>query len=87
MGAITESMVRNPHILLIISSLSAGGAERVITEMANWWTAHGRRVTVLTLSGTDQDHYQLNLSVGRIALDFWGRALTPWQAINKRVRR
>ena len=44
---------RDPHILLVISSLSAGGAERVLAEMANWWADHGRRVTVLTLSGVD----------------------------------
>jgi GalNAc-alpha-(1->4)-GalNAc-alpha-(1->3)-diNAcBac-PP-undecaprenol alpha-1,4-N-acetyl-D-galactosaminyltransferase len=80
-------MRNNRHILLVVSSLSAGGAERIISEMANWWAAHDHRVTVLTLSGTDQDHYQLNPNVERIALDFWGRARNPWQVIDKRIRR
>ncbi len=78
---------RDPHILLVISSLSAGGAERVLAEMANWWADHGRRVTVLTLSGVDQDHYTLNPGVGRIALNYWGKSLNPWKIIDKRVRR
>jgi GalNAc-alpha-(1->4)-GalNAc-alpha-(1->3)-diNAcBac-PP-undecaprenol alpha-1,4-N-acetyl-D-galactosaminyltransferase len=80
-------MSHNHHILLVVSSLSAGGAERIISEMANWWASHNQRVTVLTLSGTDQDHYQLNPNVERIALFFWGRARTPWQIIDKRIRR
>ncbi|HQG31134.1 MAG TPA: glycosyltransferase family 4 protein, partial [Deltaproteobacteria bacterium] len=74
-------------ILLVVSSLSAGGAERIISEMAGWWAARGRKVTVLTLSGTDQDHYRLNPKVERIALNYWGRARTPWQVIDKRIRR
>jgi glycosyltransferase involved in cell wall biosynthesis len=77
----------SPSILLAVSSLSAGGAERVISEMASWWAARGRTVTVLTLSGTEQDHYKLAPGVGRIALNFWGRVKTPWQAIDKRVDR
>lgn len=75
------------HVLLVVSSLSAGGAERIISEMANWWAVHDQKVTVLTLSGTDQDHYRLNPRVERIALDFWGRARTPWQVVDKRTRR
>ena len=75
------------HILLVVSSLSAGGAERVITEMARWWASRNQRVTVLTLSGTDEDHYRLAPGVERIALNFWGRARTPWQAIDKRADR
>jgi glycosyltransferase involved in cell wall biosynthesis len=55
--------------------------------MANWWVIHNQRVTVLTLSGTDQDHYQLNPKVERSTLDLWGRARTPWQIIDKRIRR
>jgi len=80
-------MCRDHHILLVVSSLSAGGAERVMTEMANWWAARDVKVTLLTFAGTDEDHYRLSPKVGRIALNFWGRVRTPWQAIDKRVDR
>jgi len=80
-------MSLNQHVLFVVSSLSAGGAERIVSEMANWWAACGREVTILTFSGTDQDHYRLHPRVNRIALNFWGKARTPWQVIDKRIRR
>jgi GalNAc-alpha-(1->4)-GalNAc-alpha-(1->3)-diNAcBac-PP-undecaprenol alpha-1,4-N-acetyl-D-galactosaminyltransferase len=83
----TEPMHRDSHILLVVSSLSAGGAERVISEMAAWWAARNQRVTVLTFAGTDQDHYLLSPGVERIALDFWKRANSLLQAIDKRIYR
>jgi len=53
--------------LLAVSSLSAaGGAERVISEMANWWADHGRQVGVLTLESRFIDHYRLHPDVERI---------------------
>ena len=58
------------RILLVISSLAAGGAERVISEMANWWAAHDRKVAVLTLENTYADHYLLHPSVERITIDW-----------------
>jgi glycosyltransferase involved in cell wall biosynthesis len=37
------------HLVLIISSLSAGGAERVLSNLANYWSKKGHTVTILTL--------------------------------------
>ena len=69
-------------MLLAISSLSAGGAERVISEMANWWAAHGRDVAVLTLENFYPDHYSLHPRVKRITIDWQlprTRLHIPWQ--------
>jgi glycosyltransferase involved in cell wall biosynthesis len=38
------------HIALIISSLSSGGAERVLSQLANVWVSRGHKITLITLS-------------------------------------
>lgn len=77
---------RPPRILLVILSLSAGGAERIISEMANWWAAHNHEVAVLTLWGTEHDHYKLDQRIKRFSLDFWRNSTTPWQFLTNRIR-
>src|SRR6185503_9002343 len=47
--------------------LRPGGAERVISEMANFWGAAGRPVTLITLEPPARDFYRLHRSVRRIA--------------------
>lgn len=56
------------HILLVISSLSAGGAERVMSIMANYWAERGEDVTLLTLAEVGDDFYSLNPYVKRVGL-------------------
>jgi GalNAc-alpha-(1->4)-GalNAc-alpha-(1->3)-diNAcBac-PP-undecaprenol alpha-1,4-N-acetyl-D-galactosaminyltransferase len=80
-----SSPQRPSRILLVILSLSAGGAERVISEMANWWAARSREVAILTLWGKEHDHYELDPRVQRLALDFWKHSRTPWQFIAYRA--
>jgi GalNAc-alpha-(1->4)-GalNAc-alpha-(1->3)-diNAcBac-PP-undecaprenol alpha-1,4-N-acetyl-D-galactosaminyltransferase len=61
-----------PNILLVISSLSAGGAERVLTLLARGFLDQGHRVDVATIFGRQNDFYALPDGVGRIALDMAG---------------
>jgi GalNAc-alpha-(1->4)-GalNAc-alpha-(1->3)-diNAcBac-PP-undecaprenol alpha-1,4-N-acetyl-D-galactosaminyltransferase len=56
-------------IALAIPSLCAGGAERVITRMANYWAEAGHTVTVITLRPVEEDFYTLPDCVKRISLD------------------
>ena len=56
------------NITLIISTLSSGGAERVLVGLANWWASHGANVTIITYSGGD-DFYVPVPSVRRLRLD------------------
>ena len=56
------------RILLIISSLQAGGAERVISILANYWADQGCAVTLMTLSSRDSDWYKVDPRVHRVGL-------------------
>jgi glycosyltransferase involved in cell wall biosynthesis len=56
-------------ILIFIHSLLGGGAERVTTNLANQWAAHGDDVTIVTVSSVDTDFYKVSSAVKRIGLN------------------
>src|SRR6266567_4446440 len=64
--------IRVRHLLIFISSLSGGGAERVAASLANHWAATGWQITIVTLAPQSLDSYQLHPKVERIALDLAG---------------
>lgn len=52
------------HVLFVVSSLRRGGAERVISILANHWAANGRIVTIVTLNhGPEDTGYELHPDV------------------------
>lgn len=55
-------------LLIFIHSLSSGGAERVATNLANWWADKGWTVTLATLTNTDQDFFPIHPAINRISL-------------------
>ncbi len=58
------------RLLLVTSSLEGGGAERVLSDMANYWARLGHDVTVATWSGRGTpDFYDLESTVTRAWLD------------------
>jgi len=59
-------------ILLLMHSLSAGGAERAACTLANFWAGKGSEVTIVTLAPVSADFYPLDRRVGRISLDLAG---------------
>ena len=75
------------NILLVISSLNGGGAERVMSLMANYWADAGHRVTLVTLGGTGDDFYQLSSSVSRIGLDLLRESGHVLVALRNNLRR
>jgi glycosyltransferase involved in cell wall biosynthesis len=56
------------RIVVFVSSLAAGGAERVASELVNHWSDAGRDVTLITLDGTSTDFYELRPGARRVAL-------------------
>jgi GalNAc-alpha-(1->4)-GalNAc-alpha-(1->3)-diNAcBac-PP-undecaprenol alpha-1,4-N-acetyl-D-galactosaminyltransferase len=66
------------RITLVIPSLYGGGAERVATNMANYWAGKGGNVTILTLlHGSVSPSYDLHAEVTHRDLRHCSRASNP----------
>lgn len=76
-----------PRITLVIHSLSGGGAEMSAARMANAWADAGVDVTLITLSTAEDDRYQLQRRVRRIALDLMRRSESLLAALWNNGRR
>lgn len=55
-------------IIFFINSLSSGGAERVTSNLANYWAAIGYQVKIVTLLQAGSDFYALSDGVERLSL-------------------
>lgn len=75
------------HITLVISSLGAGGAERVMTILAGEWAKRGNRVTLITLASAERDHYAVPTGVHRVALDVLRESHGKAQALKNNYTR
>lgn len=63
----TGSKENSLHILIYLNSLTSGGAERVVSGLANYWIEHGQRITVVTNAAAARDFYELHPDVVRVA--------------------
>ena len=48
------------RVVVVLSHLGPGGAERVVSSMTAYWVERGYDVTVVTLSDTTADFYRLD---------------------------
>jgi len=56
-----STLTRAPRrVTFVISSLRAGGAERVLSRMANYWAEHGWPVATVTLESPANHFYALH---------------------------
>jgi hypothetical protein len=53
---------------------AAGGAEWIMSLLANAWTQRGWQVTLETLSTQESDFYFLNREIYRVGLDLVGNS-------------
>lgn len=70
-----------PRVTLVVASLASGGAERVISTMANYWAARGRSVALVTLYGESADFFTVDPRVKRVPLDVGARTSNAVSAV------
>lgn len=75
------------RVSFVISSLAAGGAQRVMSSMANAWVDKGWSVSLITISNSDEDFFRLSGSVNRYALDQVSASSNIIQALSGNIRR
>ncbi len=74
-------------ITLIISSMTCGGAERVMSIIANYWADRGEDVTLVTLDSVETDFYTLEPDVRRIGLCLLKKSRSSIEAIRNNFKR
>lgn len=62
------------RITLVTSTISGGGAEGVLTRMANYWAERAHEVTLITVGSAKEDVYPLHPGVRRIGLGLMGQS-------------
>jgi len=74
---------------MVISSMSLGGASRVMSILANCWAQRGDEVVLITLDMPEADAFALHPAVRRVGLDLMGYSRGPVAALvnnQKRLR-
>src|SRR5690606_32636569 len=71
---LTRSSVRSFHLMIVIHSLSGGGAERVAVDLAAYWVDRGFRVSLVTQADATSDAYDVDPRVKRIVMGTAGES-------------
>jgi GalNAc-alpha-(1->4)-GalNAc-alpha-(1->3)-diNAcBac-PP-undecaprenol alpha-1,4-N-acetyl-D-galactosaminyltransferase len=69
------------RIALTIHALFGGGAERLMSQLADWWSAAGHEIHLITWAEVDTDVYRIPPSVHRIGLGHLRTSRGPWSGI------
>lgn len=85
-GSADDTGWRRRRIAIVISSLRGGGAERVVTVLANAWTDRGDEVTILTLDD-ETPFYPLAKEVVRVGLGVAGESRGFVAVLRNNLRR
>ena len=74
-------------IVIVIDSLSGGGAERAAVLLAEGLSSRNYQVSLVTLFGQELDFYHLPETIERIALNIAGKSANLIQAVNNNLSR
>lgn len=83
----SEAPAARRKVAFVISSLTLGGAERVVASLADYWSARGHDVTVISMSSRAADFYQTSPAVHRIWLDLAGDSGAVGAAVSANFKR
>lgn len=84
----SEKVKQSPRsILLVMSSLPVGGAQRVLAILATQWANKGEKVVVVTLDDGNSDFFVLPASVRRIGLNLEVSSRSLMHSILNTLRR
>ncbi|WP_206081117.1 glycosyltransferase family 4 protein [Marinobacter orientalis] len=75
------------RLVILVHSLSSGGAERVTSALANYWARQGWSITIVTIAGQEQDFYSLDAGVQRVAMGLDHPSASVWHALLHNFRR
>lgn len=74
-------------VVFVSSSLAPGGAERVISIMANYWTEQSWDVSIITLSDASSDFYALAPAIHRVGLGVVAESSGVLSAVPNNLKR
>lgn len=78
---------RSRRLTLVVPSLGFGGAERVMSLMADHWADAGHQVTLITLDAGNGDTYRVSKNVRTVRLAVTRPSESTWQAVRNNLRR
>lgn len=83
-----SALPRASRIVLVTPGLAAGGTERVVSTLANWWASAGHRVSIVTLDGAQAvPFFPLDPRIELVRLDVAGVTRGAREAILGNVSR
>lgn len=74
-------------LTLVISDLGSGGAQRVVTALANAWTERGLHLCVVTLAPPESDFFTLDARITRLSIGGLGASHSVLRAVRANFRR
>ena len=74
----------SPHVMFVLHSLGAGGSERVVTTIANFWASQGRKVSIVTFDkSSEPPFYPLADTVELFNLGLPSITKPVWRALQR----
>ena len=75
------------RLTMVIASLGAGGAERVMSLLANHWARMGWQISLITLERSGRDFFSLDKRINRVGLDLMGQSNGTLSAVSANMTR
>jgi GalNAc-alpha-(1->4)-GalNAc-alpha-(1->3)-diNAcBac-PP-undecaprenol alpha-1,4-N-acetyl-D-galactosaminyltransferase len=77
------------RLALVVHALHGGGAERLMSQLAERWARAGHSITLVTLDHVASDQYRVGADVARVGLGVMGHSRNPlaaWLAVRRRLK-